>query len=78
MTSSEKETGIFIFQQGSVKLRLVPLLVDFRYLLVRIRVVFFAKLESRAEAHIVVEIDGVVVEVAVAEARVPRVARAVL
>ena len=44
----------------------------------RIRVVFFATLESRAEAHIAAAIDAVVEEVAAAEVRAPRVARAAL
>ena len=65
-------------QQSSIKLRLIPLFVDSRYLLVRIRVVFFATLESRAEAHIVVVNDAAGVEAAVDEVRVPRVERAVL
>ena len=39
---------------------------------------FFTKLESRAEAHIVVDIDEVDAEVAVEEDRVPRAARAAL
>ena len=64
--------------QSSVKLRLVPLFVGSRYLLVRIRGVFFTKLESRAEAHIAVVSDDVAVEGAAAEVRVPRVLRAVL
>ena len=38
----------------------------------------FSNLVSRAEAHIAVVIDGVAVEVAVVEVRVPRAARAVL
>ena len=44
----------------------------------RIRGVFFTKLESRAEAHIVEVTDVVAVEAAVVEVRVPRVARAAL
>ena len=64
-------------QQSSIKLRLI-LFVDSRYLLVRIRGVFFATLESRAEAHRVADIDEAVVEAAAVEGRVPREARAVL
>ena len=44
----------------------------------RIRGVFFTKLESRAEAHIVAVSDVAVVGAAVVEIRVPRVALAVL
>lgn len=65
-------------QQSSVKLRLVPLFVDSRCLLVRIRGVFFATLESRAEAHREVLMDVVVAEAADVEACVPRVALSVL
>ena len=65
-------------QQSSIKLRLIPLFVDSRCLLVRIRGVFFATLESRAEAHIVDVSDDAVVEGAVDEDRAPRDVRAVL
>ena len=65
-------------RQSSIKLRLTPLFIDSRCLLVRIRGVFFITLESRAEAHIGEVIDVVEVEGAVEEVRVPRAARAVL
>ena len=65
-------------QQSSIKLRLIPLFVDSRCLLVRIRGVFFATLESRAEAHTVVAIDVAAVEAAVVEVRAPRGVRAAL
>ena len=44
----------------------------------QIRGVFFATLESRAEAHIVVVIEVEVAEAAAAEVRVPRAVRAAL
>ena len=44
----------------------------------RIRGVFFATLESRAEAHIVEVVDVAVVEVAVVEVRAPSAVRIVL
>ena len=65
-------------QQSSIKLRLASLFVGSRCLLVRIRGGIFSNLESRAEAHIVVVTDVVVVEAVVVEVRVPRAVQVAL
>ena len=59
-------------------MKFVPRFVDFRDLLVRIRGVFFATSESRAEAHIGVAVDAAAIYVEVEKARAPRAARIVL